>query len=228
MAEMEAFLKQQELSLQVGDRLQLQKTPSDRPERYVVQVIGYLPGQSVLVSTPRVNGKVAIIRPDQRFTIRVLQGSSIFGFVSSVLHSYNTPYPHLHLSYPRELESIVVRNALRAATAIDGLARNTKNPDSEEHYRQVKVADLSNSGGRLASKGPLGQEGEMVVVQFNMNVCEADENLTLVGQIRSMGKRNAPDDPFPFWTGLQFQSLNRFQKVLLHAFVLEKFVGDKG
>jgi c-di-GMP-binding flagellar brake protein YcgR len=223
----DAALQQTELSLQVGDHLQLQKTPSDRPERYVVQVVGYSPGESVIVTTPRVNGKVAIVRPDQKYAVRVLQGSSVFGFVSSVLQTYSAPFPHLHLSFPREMESIVVRNALRATTDIQGVVRNTKAPDSKEHYRLARVVDLSNSGARLVSRGPLGREGEMLVVQFGINVCGADENLGLLGLIRSLGKRSPVDDAMHFWTGLQFQTLNRFQKVMLHAYVLERFVGDK-
>jgi c-di-GMP-binding flagellar brake protein YcgR len=203
--------------MQVGDKLQLQKTPADRPERYVVQLVGYMPGQSLIVSTPRVNGKVAIIRPDQRFTVRVLQGSSVFGFVSSVLQTYSAPFPHLHLSYPREMESIVVRNALRAVTDIPAMIRNTKQPDSKEHYRGVKVIDLSHSGARLVSRGPLGQENDMLTLMFSVEVCGLAENLGLIGQIRSLGKRNLEGDPLHFWTGLQFHSVNRFQKVVLQA-----------
>jgi c-di-GMP-binding flagellar brake protein YcgR len=225
---MGANLKQKELSLQVGDRLQLQKTPADRPERYVVQVVGYLAGHSVVVTTPLVNGKTAIIRPDQRYTVRVLQGSSVFGFVSSVLQSYSKPFPHLHLIYPKEMESIVVRSALRAATDLIGIVRNTKKPDSKEHYRRVRIADLSNSGARFLSKGPLGQEGDMLAVQFAIKVCGLEESLGLVGQVRSLGKRNVADDPLKFWTGIQFHSLNRFQKVLLQSYVLERFIGEQG
>ncbi len=217
-------MKQAELSLKIGDRLQLQKTPSDRPERYVVQVVGLLHGKSVIVTTPRINGKVAIVRPDQKFTVRVLQGSSIFGFVSSVLQTYSAPYPHMHLSYPREMESIVVRSSLRAPTDIQGVARNTRNPDETQHYRDVRMVDLSNSGARLASPAPLGQEGEMVSLQFAIHVCGMEENLGVLGKIRGLGKRGGDDDPMKFWTGLEFQSLNRYQKVVLQAFVLERFV----
>lgn len=219
-------LKQLELGLQVGDRLQLQKTPSDRPERYIVQVVGLMAGQSVIVTTPRINGKVAIIRPDQKFTIRVLQGGSVFGFVSSVLHAYNVPFPHMHLSYPREMESIVVRNALRTATDLRGVVRNTKHEDTKEHYRAVRIVDLSNTGARLASKGPLGQEGDMLAVQFGFVVCGMEENVSLVAQIRGVGKRNVDDESMGFWTGLEFKSLNRFQQILLHGYVLERFVGE--
>lgn len=220
-------MKQNELSVQIGDSLQLQKAATDRPERYLVQVVGVMPGQSLIVTTPRVSGKVAIVRPDTKFTVRVLQGSSIFGFVSSVLQVYSAPFPHLHLAYPREMESIVVRNALRASTDVPGVVRNTRHPDSKEHYRRVRLVDLSNSGARLTSKGPLGQEDDMLSLQFSIDVCEMTENIGVIGKIRGMGKRNVEGDPMRFWTGVQLQSLNRFQKLILHAYVLENFVTDK-
>ncbi len=220
-------MNQNELSVQIGDRLQLQKTPSDRPERYLVQVVGLMVGQSLIVTTPRVNGKVAIIRPDQKFTVRVLQGSSIFGFITSVLQVYSAPFPHLHLAYPREMESIVVRDSLRTATDVQGVVRNHKNPDNREHYRKSRLVDLSNTGARLTSKGPLGRENEILSIQFAIDVCGMEENLGVVGKIRGMGKRSVEGDPMRFWTGVQFQALNRFQKVLLHAYVLDRFVGEK-
>jgi c-di-GMP-binding flagellar brake protein YcgR len=220
-------LSQSELTLQIGDRLQLQKAPTDRPERYLVQVVGYLPGQSLIVTTPRINGKVAIVRPDQRYTVRVLQGSSVFGFVSSVLQAYSAPFPHLHLSYPKEMERIVVRNALRAVTDLHGVTRNTKHRDEGQYYREVRIVDLSNTGGRLVSKAPLGTEGEMLMVQFSVRVCGGQENLGLLGEIRSVGKRSPDGDNLGFWTGIQFQALNRFQQVLLQAYVLERLLGEK-
>ncbi len=220
-------LKQTQLSVQIGDRLQLQKTSSDRPERYLVQVVGLMAGQSVIITTPRVNGKVAIIRQGQGFTVRVLRGSSIFGFVSSVLQVYSAPFPHLHLAYPREMESIVVRDSLRAATDVQVVVRNNKHPDSREHYRMSQFVDLSNSGARLVSKGPLGQEDEMLSMQFSIEVCGMQENMGMLGKIRGMGKRNVQGDALQFWTGIQFQALNRFQKVLLQAYALEKCLGGK-
>lgn len=215
------------LSLQVGDKLQLQKIPEDRPERYLVQVVGYMPRQSLIVNAPRIHGKVAIMRPDQRFRVRVLQGSSIVGFVSFVLKSYSAPFPHLHLSYPTEMERIVVRNALRTAVDQPALVRHPRHPDSQEYYRSVRLIDLSHSGARFVSKVPLGHENDMLLTRFGVAVCGQEEKLEVLCQIRSMGKRAVEGEPLEFWLGVQFQALTRFQQVLLQAFVLEQFVGEK-
>jgi hypothetical protein len=57
-------------------------------------------------------------------------------------------------------------------------------------------------------------------------VCGLEESVGLVAQIRSMGRRGAEGEPLPCWTEVQFQSLNRFQKLMLHTHVLERFLGE--
>lgn len=221
----EQVVKQNELTLHIGDRLQLQRTPSDRSPRYLVQVIGMMPSQSVIVSTPCTNGRIAIIRQNTQFAVRVLQGSSVFGFLSSVLQSYNAPFPHLHLSFPIELESIIVRNALRAVTNLSGSVRNTKFPNGTGMCQEVHLVDLSNSGARLLSTAPLGREQEILALRFTLKVCGQEERLGVLAEIRGVGKRISDTGSAHFWTGVQFQSLNRFQRIVLHAYVLECFTG---
>ena len=98
--------------LQIGDVLQLQfAPPSENVERFAATLIGFVPGQSLVITTPRKNARPIIVRDGQSFTVRMLQGSNIFGFVAQVLNASSKPYPHLHLSYPSDVESAVVRNA---------------------------------------------------------------------------------------------------------------------
>lgn len=215
------------LSLQVGDKLQLQGIPADRQERHLVQLVGYMPGESLIVTTPRVQGKVAIMRPDQRFTARVLQGSSICGFVCSLLKSYGAPFPHLHLSYPREMETIVVRNGLRVPLDHPALLRHTSHPDGPAYYRGARILDLSHSGARFACRVAVGRENEMILARFSLDVCGVEEKLEALGQIRGTGQRLVEGEHLEFWLGVRFQALTRFQQILLQAFVLEQFVGGR-
>ena len=213
-----------ELQLDVGDRLQLENVGSMNPYRYQVQVIGFLPGQSLLVSTPSVEGKVLLIREGQRFNVRMIHGAAVQGFTSSVLHSYASPYPHLHLSYPREVESMRVRKAQRATTDIKCNARNTIEPDVEDNYHPIVIADLSHSGARLLSQRILAQLGDGLLRRFALPVCEFEEDVGLMGVVRSQGVRSADANQSNYQTGVEFKALNRFQKVMLHAHVLESLV----
>ncbi len=217
------------LKLEVGDVVQLQLISPDKDDRYTVSVIGYLPGESVLVTAPTVNGKVQFVREDQRFAVRMLRGSQVYGFVTKVLHTAVKPYPYLHLSYPEEVECITVREADRVETNIPALVRNIKRPDEKEFWQPVFIKDLSTTGARLESVTTLGEEGETLQLRFKLDVCEAEEGIELFADIRSQMLRKSGDDGKAprYITGARFKMLNRYQKVLLHDHVLEqRLVGD--
>jgi c-di-GMP-binding flagellar brake protein YcgR len=201
--------------------VQLQRISPEHDDRFNVRVIGYLTGQSLLVTAPTVNGKVQIIRDGQRFVVRMLHGGDVQGFISTVIHSAAKPYPYLHLSYPSEIESIVVRNAERIDTNLRALARNTADPDSDMHWHPVRIKDLSITGARLESIDSLGQVDEKLELKFSIEVCDEAERMRLVVTIRGS---NPPDNPAEasarFSTGIQFHLESRYQKLLFNNYVL--------
>jgi hypothetical protein len=217
------------LRLEVGDVLQLQVISPDKDDRYSVAVIGYLPGESVLVTAPTIEGKVQFVREDQRFAVRMLRGSHVYGFVAKVLHVAIKPFPYLHLSFPDEVESITVRDADRVETEIPALVRNTNLPDEQGSWQPVYIRDLSTTGARLESITPLGREGEMMRIRFQLEVCEAEEEIDLLADIRNqiLHSSNSDDKAHRYITGTRFHTLNRYQKLLLHDHVLEqRVIGD--
>ena len=58
--------------------------PENAP-RFSVRLIGSLPGASLVVTTPTLDGKVQIVREGQRFNVRVLKGERVLGFVAQIL-----------------------------------------------------------------------------------------------------------------------------------------------
>jgi len=225
-------MKEDTLNLQVGTTVQLQLDAPEETPRHMVRVIGYLPGGSLVVATPTVNGKVQIIREGQTFNVRVLRGDSVVGFSSKVLVSTLKPYPHLHLAYPKELEQIVVRNSARVTTRLPCMIRNTRQPDAPEHFRQVDIVDLSESGAKVASPVPLGEVSDMVQMNFRLKVIGQTEDISLVADLKNSMERLEKDDKgkrLIHLCGLQFRALNRFQQLLLHAWVMHQVaVGSNG
>jgi c-di-GMP-binding flagellar brake protein YcgR len=216
-------MKGDTLNLQVGTMVQLELDGPEEAPRHMVRVIGYVPGGSLLVGTPVAHGNVQIVREGQKFKVRVLRGDSVVGFTSKVLVSTLKPYPHLHLSYPSELEQIVVRNSARVTTHVACLARNTGQPDAPENFRKAAIIDLSETGAKLASPVPLGEVGEMLQVNFQLRVTGQDEQLSLVADIKNSMERLENDEKgkrLVHVSGVQFRALNRFQQLLLYAWVM--------
>lgn len=214
------------LHLPVGSNLQLQAISAEATPRYQVKVIGYLPGGSLLVTTPAVKGKVQLVREGLRFNVRMLRGSDVMGFVAKVLKTASAPYPYMHLEYPKEVESIVVRNAQRVAANLKGKAYNILNDDTAENQYDVLIPDLSSTGSKIISAVELGEVGDILRVSFDLEVAGESESLTLLGKIRNRTEKVVGKD-FEYAHGLQFQSVNRFQQVLLHGWVLERMTADE-
>lgn len=214
------------LNLAVGTPLQLQTVALPETNRYQVRTIGYLPGGSLIVSTPSQKGKLVIVRQGQLFRVRMLRGESVMGFETQVLQSYNIPYPHLHLVYPKAIESIVVRNALRVSAELGAVARNiSEGQDSPEH--QVVFADLSTTGAKLVAPRPLGAVGDTLHLSFEVDVAGKPEKLTLLGTVRNLSVRDRNQPDLGYNHGLQFGTVNRYQQVLLHGWVLQRMAQEE-
>ncbi|WP_081999886.1 flagellar brake protein [endosymbiont of unidentified scaly snail isolate Monju] len=220
------------LNLAIGAPMQIQPLVPDEAPRELVRVIGYLVGSSLVVTNPVTReGKYKIVREGQVFKVRMLRGDSVVGFTSRVLAAPVKPYPHLHLAWPREFEQIVVRNSARVRTRIACQVRNTRQPDQPEYFQQAEIADLSETGVRLQSRVPLGEVGDMVQILFNLEVLGQAEALNLVGDVRSRCERMLEEDGrrrLVHLHGIQFRAINRFQQVLLHAWVMEQLATGAG
>jgi c-di-GMP-binding flagellar brake protein YcgR len=219
------------LNLMVGSTVQLQLTvPEDSP-RELVRVIGYLPGASLVVSSPMSRGNVKIVREGQIYKVRMLQGDTIVAFEARVLAVALKPYPHLHLQYPREFEQIVVRNSARVVAHLPCQVRNTGRPDSPEHFHTAEMMDLSETGAKLGAPVSLGEVGEMVQINFALDVLGQQEALVLVADIRSRSERlekRTDKRALVHCHGVEFKAVNRFQQVLLHGWVMEQLVNGGG
>ena len=211
------------LNLHVGNTLQLQRISPEYKDRYTVTLIGYLRGRGLIVTTPQVHEKVQFIKEGMRFAVRMLEGSSVMGFVTVVTHSATKPYPHLHLSYPEEIESIAVRNAERINTNLPALVRNTRDPEAESSWQPALVKDLSSTGARLESLEPLGRKGERLVLKFDVDVCGEAEQIMVLTDICNRSVISHGDDPddVRYCCGISFQQVNRFQEVMLNNCVLQ-------
>jgi hypothetical protein len=210
------------LNLHVGDTMRLQRISPEFNDRYSVKLIGYLAKKSLVVTTPTVDGKVQILKEGMRFAVRILWGSDVQAFVATVLHSALKPYPHIHLSYPKDIESIAIRNAERFDTNMPGLIRNTGKVDRADNWHPILIKNLSMTGARLESIKRLGQRDEKLVLRFGVEVAGKAERIEMVADIKNVAVSGV-DDPAErrYTSGVSFHQVNRFQEVLLSNCILE-------
>jgi c-di-GMP-binding flagellar brake protein YcgR len=215
--------------LQIGDVLQLQwAPPSENTDRFAATLIGFLPDQSLVITTPRKQGRPIIVRDGQSFTVRMLQGSNIFGFVSRVLNASSKPYPHLHLAYPSEVETAVVRNAPRVPTEITADVTWPQNNTRVGEKRLVTITDISSTGARVTDQQTLGKIGDVIQVIYTLMVCGGEDVLKIMGVIRNIREVAGRDGRTDFVHGVEFRGLNRFQHLVLCSYVLGSIARERG
>jgi c-di-GMP-binding flagellar brake protein YcgR len=214
--------KELKLNLAVGDALQLQYYPC-RPideERFYVRVIGFLDGQSIITTTPITNGKTLSVSENQVFAVRLLSGNSVQAFVSTIIKKAVTPYHYIHLNYPKELESKIVRQAQRAATKIIATVQNEEPGKSEVRTKSALISDLSTAGALIESSEEIGEVGDMITAVAKIKVADMEDYVTLSAIIRRIIPKNDNGEKHKY--GVQFQSLENKDKLAIHGFVYEQ------
>lgn len=211
-----------ELKQNIGDTLQLQFSPGNADDRYYVKLIGFLEDKSILVTTPRMDGSALKIPVEQRFIVRMISGNSAQGFTATALYSTTRPYPHLHLTYPTDLESITVRKAERVNCKLIVTVNNEESENSSDEGISATMQDISTAGSQLITLVPIGQKGQTITINSKVKVADIEQYLTITGIIRRVVEPENKGDKYEY--GIEFVLLEDKDKLLLHGFVYERMM----
>ncbi|MCX7164862.1 MAG: flagellar brake protein [Rhodocyclales bacterium] len=217
----EKYLMLEEARLQIGDLVNLQTQSSDAIERYSVRLLGMSKGRSVLVTTPMIDGKYLLMREGQGFIVRAFSGKSAYAFPTQILKSVNTPYPYLHLAYPREVRSLVVRRGSRADVKV--ICAVTGYDDATLQAAGT-IINLSIGGALMAVKQPLGEKGQRLIIKFKAIVNGIEAMLELNAVIRAINVDQTGETDTPYQLGIQFVDVSAEDSIPLLAFVYQELL----
>lgn len=208
-----------EMQLNVGEMLQLVFAADGHQRKHATKVIGYLPGKSLLVTTPRIEGNLMLVREGQPVVVRILSGNSVYAFNTQVLATCLKPFAYLHLTYPAEIESIVVRKSLRVSAELEtSVTRVTVDEPNDSLTAQGEIIDISTSGAMLLADTVLGQVGDLLIMTLRIPVAGTQKYLKISSMIRSV-RVNSDGRHLH---GVEFQLLEEMDNILLHGFVYEQ------
>ena len=221
-----------DLQLSIGDTLLLQFAMDEHQRKHPTKVIGYLLGKSLVVTTPRIDGKVMLVREGQPLIIRMLSGNNVYAFNTQILTSSLKPYAHLHLTYPQDIEKIVVRKAMRVAADLDVTIDciNAEDPKLSQQAKG-KVLDISTAGALLFAESGLGGNGDLLSLTMRVPLAGVQKFIKVPAVIRSVREQSAAADvlegqpggqPAGYLFGVEFQLLEEMDNILLHGFVYEQ------
>ncbi len=214
-----------DFKVKLGDLVQLQFIPEDGRDRLNAKIIGHAPNKSLIITAPSVGGKLPILKENQPFVVRMLQGSRVYGFQSVVLKYYTLPYPHLHLKQPEEVECIQVRGARRVNTSMVASVQI----GADKTY-SVTMLNTSSGGALLQTREALGKLNDRISISVELNISGIQKYLRFPAIIRNISApedREASDkskDKDHYRHGVEFVELDDDQKLTLNAFVYEQIV----
>jgi c-di-GMP-binding flagellar brake protein YcgR len=216
------------LDLRPGDRLQLQAMSGAQAnqDRIYVHAIGVLAGESIIVTTPEADGKVALVRVGQVFTVRLFLGEHALAFSCQVLRACTHPYPYLHLSYPLEVAKVQIRNAKRVDVRIAISVQNEQPERKLPPGVAATISDLSSTGALLHSETELGLLKDQLSVraQLPLQCMEQPLPVVLTASIRNVHDDGQVHEGERYHYGVEFGALEVQSSLALRAFIYEKFM----
>lgn len=209
-----------QIKLNIGDSIQLQFQSDLEQSRCVVTLIGYLKGQSVIVTTPIINGTMMLVREGQDFVIRLFSGKSAYAFTTMAKRVTNTPYPHLHLAYPKEVRGMVVRGSSRGRINI--ICHATV--EGGRGYACF-ARDISIGGALIAASEKMGEVGNQLTLKFRVKVKDAEHTLALNCKIRSVNaSRPTVDEKPAILHGLSFEEVTSQDTLVISTLLYQNMI----
>jgi c-di-GMP-binding flagellar brake protein YcgR len=224
--------KKTEFKVKLGDLIQMQFIPEDGRERLNAKVIGHFANKSLIITGPKSNGSFPILRENQLFVIRMLQGNKVYGFESEVLKYYNTPYPHLHLSHPTNVECITVRSSRRVSSQ-HIVSIHLESAGEDDRPISGYMINTSVTGTLLQSEYELGELGDTLELSVELHVSNIQKFIRITGIIRNISTpqdrqeeygEKADDENDTFRYGLEFVDVDEDDQLVLHGYVYEQIV----
>ncbi|MDH5552838.1 MAG: flagellar brake protein, partial [Nitrosomonas sp.] len=139
----------QDMSLKVGDKLQLKLPSNIRGECCAAnngfckaKLIGYVDNVSILINMPQLAKltNLSLIDGDQ-VTVQLFSGQYAFSFTSYIDKIINMPFKYIHLSFPSKISGQVIRKSRRIKTDI---VANIK-----DNSASAIISNLSMTGAEI-------------------------------------------------------------------------------
>jgi len=215
-----------DMGLKAESRLQLAPPFQLTHERFPVKVIGFLRGQSLLITTPvNANGIPLPLLEGEVVVMRSFTGQNAFAFACTIVRVCKLPYEYMHLSFPDVIEGIVIRTVPRVKTNINATVQNGDNRDTEEPLSAC-IADISANGAALDAKRPLGREGDILNLAFVVHLHNIEALLSIKGIVRAVFSSQAIEaaEPDLVRHGIEFKDMQPNDSVILESMIYQQLI----
>lgn len=205
----------------LGDIVQLQYIAFSDRERLNARVIGYAPNKSLIISAPVASGNAPFLQEKQKFVVRMMRGSQVYAFEAEVLKYLTSPYAHVHLSQPRKIEAIKVRNSRRVNTEVV-ISVQPDNEDSQ--LSSATMLNTSLTGALIKANKPLGDKNDSLIISSEFSFYDFQKYLRFNAIIRNVSIPDQEQNEYRY--GVEFDGLDDDQKLIIHGYVYDQIVKE--
>jgi c-di-GMP-binding flagellar brake protein YcgR len=217
----------EDIKLQVGARLQLMLARSQKTIYYSA-LIGYVPGEYLLVKIPIDHGLSVPMQEGEHLTVRVFSGVAVYTFNCVVESILLAPRYYMHLSFPKTVQATPLRDAARVKVNMPVEIKRAAGVQAQP--TTAKLSDLSVSGAFISADGELGEPGDNISVAFTFHVQPTNQEVHIEtsATIRSCrvlngsGNSKANESTPPLHgAGIRFNDISANELVMLQNFLYE-------
>lgn len=141
----------------VGMEMFLEFRVKGNAEKTKTNLVGYVPGKYLVVTTPRIQGaSFTYGAGTQPIVVRYFLDGCVFGFESNILRVVGAPFYVSFLSYPEKIEEVSLRKSRRLPVVIPC------ERDGKQHPGEM-VVNLSDDGALLQLHESVSVDDEMKI-----------------------------------------------------------------
>ncbi|WP_108125945.1 flagellar brake protein [Saccharospirillum mangrovi] len=186
-------------------------------KRHNVNLIGYIPGRTVLITTPLLGEhRPLLLRKEQGVIVRFFSNKSACAFRTQVAHICTTPAYYLHLTWPDRVEAGEIRKAERVLANLQVTIVNQSSTTGERGTGAI--VDLSTTGARLETLQALGKPGDILLMTSKVSVGHVTRVISIEAVIRAVLDRKELSNSAAAY-GIEFKYVSDIDFLALQAFV---------
>lgn len=204
---------------QIWERVQLRLLGRDFQAYHHAHLIGYIKGQSILITTPVDEGQRIILTDGEKVEVRMVTGRNIHVFQSVILRACISPSHYFHLAYP---VSVRVQKLRSSPWARVDLSATVSNPQGAQEM--AHIVNLSPGGAQLHIPGTLGRQNDALRITFHVSVDGLKTTLALNASIQHVRPAKSSQD----WAqplleyGVEFRELSIQDALWLRSLVYQR------
>ncbi|GAB1392705.1 hypothetical protein MASR1M60_08680 [Rhodocyclaceae bacterium] len=215
-----------DMRLRVGDRLQIEPPATVSTDRHMCKVIGWLENQSLLVTTPMVNGLRVPLRDNDKVVARIFANQNAFAFDTDVMRAVKIPFDHLHLRFPTRIQGAVIRKSprikMRMISTVSPLPPEGNTPQEAAPRYSAIILNVSADGALIQAKQPLTEKNGRLKLAFRVNLHDVDAMLTVTAVVRSLFAEEGKVGVMCH--GVQFLEMESNDRLILQSMIYQKMI----